>query len=182
MPYHEEGIHNCKIIGQGFTKSATKGTPGFYLKIQPDGSEYEREVTWWITEGTHEFAIRDLRKLGFQGDSFGSLDPDAPGYHDFAGQSIHVECRHEPGNNGKTYERWELPFAGTPRETASLEKKEIRKLDNLFGKALKQSVIAAPAEAPAEETPAAPQEQEHITRQDAIDEANQAANDDDIPF
>mgnify|MGYP001173740613 FL=1 len=136
MAAFEQGIYeNCLVTGQGFLSSKTKGTPGFYLRIQPYTDGPERDITWWLTDKTVEYVVRDLRKLGFNGRSFGELNPESGTHHSFVGDFITAECQYEKGEDGKDYERWQLPYEG--REIKPLERSEQRRLNNLFDKFLK---------------------------------------------
>lgn len=141
MPHYNEGIYEAEVVHQGLNVSSQKGTPGFFLRIQPEDGAYERDIQWWITENTVDNVLRDLKRLGFVGSSWSQLDPNTDGFHDFSGQKIQAVCKHEQSPDGeKTYERWELPYDGKPREVKSLDKKGARSLDNLFGKKLKSAI------------------------------------------
>jgi len=167
MPHYEPGVYQAEVLGQEFRPSTSKGTPGFHLKIRPEGGAYERELTFWITEKTAEYVARDLAKLGFRGSSFAELEPGTPNYHSFAGDTITVVCSHEKSNTdpNKVFERWQLPYEGG--ETGEpMASKDVRKLDALFGKHLKRAAKAAPAES------------KPITPEDAKAEAD----DSDVPF
>lgn len=138
MASYAEGLYqNVPIIGQGYSKSKEKNTPYFFLTIKP--GDYERELRFYLPDGKEDAIDRlfsALERIGFDGSSFAELDPDNPKFWDFSQTTIDCECKHE-ANGGKTYERWELPFAGIAREVAPLDSKDVRKLDALFGKKLK---------------------------------------------
>jgi hypothetical protein len=158
MAYYKDGrTYECEVIQQGFNESSAKKTSGFFLIVKPicevhpetgehveDCLPYERTVQFWITEKTAERIITDLRKLGFEGKAFIDLDPDRRGTYSFVGQRIRVVCKHET-SDGKTYDKFELPFLGSPRVIPN-QSNVASKLDNLFGKKLKTSAgPAAPA-------------------------------------
>ena len=64
MAAFEQGIYeNCLVTGQGFLSSKTKGTPGFYLRIQPYTDGPERDITWWLTDKTVEGAVWTGEKI-----------------------------------------------------------------------------------------------------------------------
>ena len=66
-----------------------------------------------------------------------------------------------------------MPYEGKPRETKLLDRKEVRKLDMMFGKQLKATKPVAPAA-----QPVAPPTKEELEAQIAAD----IAADDGIPF
>ena len=177
MPHYDEGIYACQITAQGLNKSSKKATPGFFLRVQPEGGAYERDIQWWITTGTVEYVVRDLKSLGFNGKSFGELDPRREGFYNFVGATIKAACTHEV-NGEKTYERWELPFGGA--DLQPLDAAEAQQLDSLFGNQLRadgSSEYSAPA--PAAQAPWDVDAAKELQRQ--IDKFTPQA-DDSIPF
>lgn len=186
MPHYDKGLYQVEITNQGLNKSSQKGTPGFFLRILPEGGAYERDIQWWITEKTVEYVIRDLRSLGFAGKSFGELDLRRKGFHNFIGMEIKAACTHEE-NGDKVYERWGLPFGGadiTPLGTA-----EAHELDSLFGDQLQSqddeyNEPERRGQAPVEEAPWEKDAAKEATEKLAADAANlpPGAPDDDIPF
>ncbi len=182
MPQFDEGIYTCEITDQGLNKSSKKGTPGFFLRVLPEGSEYTRDVQWWITEGTAKFVARDLKSLGFKGRSWGELDTRREGFHNFVGATIKVACTHEE-NGDKVYERWGLPFGGA--DLKPLDKAEAQQLDSMFGAELQsqpdeysEPARPAPASEPAWDRDAAQESAEQM----AQEAANIADDDPSIPF
>ena len=174
-PHYAEGVYECEIVGQGLNTSKTKGTPGVFLDIVPQNGQYDRRIQWWITDKTVDFVIRDLRLIGFAGESWSELDPTSEKFYDFTGKTIQAQCRYERDatDPSKVYERWELPYEGKPRETIRLDKKQVRKLDMMFGKQLKAAKLEAPAA-----QPVAPPTKEELEAQIDAD----IAADDGIPF
>jgi hypothetical protein len=157
-PYYSVGRYWGKITQQALGESKEKKTPFFAIRFivtgkvdpaDPQGDliaceQYERTLNMYLTEGTIEFVTRDLEKLGFQGDSFKYLDPSTPGFHDFTGVEGAFYCSHEE-YEGKAREKWSLAKeGGTKLEVEPLESKQVRALDNLFGKHLKGLKKAAP--------------------------------------
>lgn len=150
-PYYSVGFYWGKITQQALGESKEKKTPFFALRFMvlgkidpadPNGEliaceKYERTINMYITEGTIEFVTRDLGRLGFEGDSFRFLDPNTPGFHDFTNTEAAFYCSHEE-YEGKAREKWSLAKEGGAKlEVEPLETKQVRTLDNLFGKHLK---------------------------------------------
>ncbi len=173
MPFYDQGVYTCEITDQGLNKSSKKGTPGFFLRVQPEGGTYERDIQWWITEGTAQYVVRDLRSLGFTGQSWSELNPQREGYHNFVGATIKAACTHEE-NGDKVYERWGLPFGGA--DITPLDSAETQQLDNLFGDQL--------AAKPSDEYSAPEQPQWDKDDANALlaEAANVQPTDSDIPF
>lgn len=146
-PHYAEGVYECEIVAQGLNTSKTKGTPGVFVDIMPRNGQYDRRIQWWITDKTVDFVIRDLRLIGFSGESWSEFDPTSEKFYDFTGKTIQAQCKYERDatDQSKVYERWELPYEGKPRETKLLDRKEVRKLDMMFGKQLKAAKLEAPA-------------------------------------
>lgn len=105
---------------------------------------YERRIDMWISENTIEFVSRDLNKLGYPHDTFDQLEMTHPKKHDFYGQEIEVQCKHDSYTDNKSGqkkegEKWSLAFEGGSAPTPdALESRGVRKLNSLFGKQLKQ--------------------------------------------
>lgn len=182
--YENEKEYVCAVTQQGFTESSQKKTLGFFLKIRPVGQvipddpentyecpSQERQITLWITEKTQVRVVEDLRRLGWQGSDFTELDPDA-GSFSFVGRNIRAVCKHEE-NNGKTYDKFELPFFGKVMEN---DKSVAARLNKAFGKMLKEP-ISAPKQQAAK--PAAKSPQKPVP---ASVNAELQEGDDDVPF
>lgn len=186
-PYYEPGTYLAAIIGQGFTEAKT-GTMQFCLRIVPkllltsDGEEhavtqeYERTIFRPITDKTVGWVLEELAALGWQGTKWVELDPQTEGYHSFVGQETKVMCQHEE-YEGSMQERWRL--FGEGREIVAVPPDKLRRLDDAFGRAIKdfRKGNPAPASTPA---PTAPVTTPEAAERDAA--AAEATDDSDIPF
>lgn len=176
--HYQAGKYRCQITEQAFGESKDKHTPFFGLKVKPTGfydpatgdlvpcSDFERTVYLYMTDKTIDQATKNIRSLGFTGDSFRQLDPEVPGHTSLIGTEADFQCKHEPYNNTLS-EKWEFPLSeGRPLEKVSGLSK---KLDALFGKSIKGS--AGPKAAPAK-----------AASDGAVPVAAGVAPDDEIPF
>jgi hypothetical protein len=179
-PYYPVGRYACKVVGQALRESST-GNPQFVLRFTVKGrvdpadpsrfipmpAQYERTHYRSIIEKTIPHFTRDLKALGFQGETFTELDPNTEGFHDFTGQEVDMWCAHTPGSDGQLREEWSVARGGSSLKVKPLENKKVRELDNLFGKHLK-GLKAETAAMPVAEQPA---------------QANELGiTDDDVPF
>lgn len=170
--YYEPGKYWGKITRQGFNEAST-GTPQFVLSFEvvgqmnpadpagdllPVTARYERTAFMPLTEKTIERFLDDLAMLGFEGQSFAELNPDAETHVSFVEQEAMFSCEHD-SYEGKTRERWRLASGGGTFELKNpLDAKGYRKLDTLFGKALKSRFTGTkPAAKPAPEKRQAPE-------------------------
>lgn len=145
-PQFERGLYRCTIISQALGESNT-GTPQFVFRFRIEAlvsgdqefgaDEGERTCYVYLSEKTMEFAVRDIKSLGFDKNSLRYLDPKIAGFHDFVGQSVQMYCKHEM-YDGKTREKWNISNP-TALEVKPVEASKLRDLDNLFGRALKAS-------------------------------------------
>ncbi len=210
-PYYEPGTYLAAIVGQGFQPSSEKKTPQFVLRIVPkllfgsDGAEhpvpqeYERTIYRPITDGTLGRLLQDLSDLGWHGTQLAQLDPSTEGYHSFVGQEIKVACKHDDyRQTGNPQETWEI--AGERRAIAPSSPDSLRRLDDAFGRAIKdfRKGNPAPAVTPAPTAPtptpeaaerdigvdglAFAQIQGNLKAAAALRELAAEAKDDDIPF
>lgn len=167
MASYAEGVYQCKVTGQGFGESKTKGTPFFYLDIQPEYQIINNELhdlpedcRWvrrferYLSDNTFEYFLEDMKSIGWEGGALSDLGPE--GSTSFLGAEIKCRCVHEAASDGsgKVYERWMLwrPTSGgiaAPEKT--LDKTGLRKLDAMFGDKLKSAfgAKAKPASKPA---------------------------------
>lgn len=117
------------------------------------------------TDGTNlaDKTLEVLKHLGLPGDRLSVLDPDHPEFFDLAGKHVELYCSHKM-KEGNVFERW---YINTPRaiQGKPADQKQLRRLDALFGKALKQKGKAA--------TPATTEPQS---------DGGEPPADDDIPF
>lgn len=156
-----QGRYWVRVLSQAFGKSKNKGTPEFSMRIlilgkvnveNPDGDlvrcdQNERYIFIYITEGTAEFVIDDLARIGYDKPSFKFLNSGVPGHFDFTNREFEAFCEHEE-YEGKTKEKWRIAKPRNHIESAPLDDKEVRQLDSLFGKQLAKlgkPVAKAPA-------------------------------------
>jgi hypothetical protein len=139
-----------KITSNKMGKAKT-GTAQFILQFEivgkinpadPDGDLLtcptgERTVFRAITDKTIDWVLKDLEQLGFQGESFRLLDMDEPGGVNFQNRELAFFCEHKYGNDQKLREQWGISSGHKPLVIEPMEAKEIRALDNLFGRSLK---------------------------------------------
>lgn len=142
-PFYSVGTYLGEVTQWALGKSSAKGTPQFALRfkvlneITPEGpqevtAQYERTTYLYFTDKTIERSLEDLKNLGFDGNSFSMLND-----HNFSGVHAEFICQHEE-YNGDMREKWGLRGSSSPMEVTPLDAKEIRNLDMLFGKSLKQ--------------------------------------------
>ena len=160
-PYYAEGDYLFRVTDQGFGETKN-GVPFFFLRGTPttlliNGNEemcekqFEREITKYLSDKAVEYTIKDLRALGWEGESFKELDPTQPNSLSWVGQSIRVYCEHETNDAG-TWERWNLPYVASDKPAkAKSDVKIASKLDALFGKLAKETATkkSKPAARPA---------------------------------
>ena len=149
--YFKPGRYLCRIKNQGFSKTKA-GDDQFFLLFDivgeinpadPEGdliSTNPGERTAYFTLKTDknaEFFVKDMRRLGCPMTSFGMLDPNNDGFHNFGGIETEFTCEKNE-YQGKESERWQLAREGGGGPVAvPLDAKETRRLDALFGAALK---------------------------------------------
>jgi hypothetical protein len=134
---YPEGQYLAQVTNQYFGESAEKGTPKFCLVIRIIGNRdcpdspcrpQKREIVWWITDKTVEWVMRDLRALGYMGETLTGVDPDDEDFHDFRGKNIEVSCIHEEDQEGRLWERWKL--SAGPQNLK--DKSKLRRLDRIL--------------------------------------------------
>ena len=120
---------------------------------------YERTVYRVINDKTVDFAMQDIEALcdakGCDGiTSFRSLDPDRPEFtHDFVGTELAFFCKHDV-YEGKTNEKWQVSRGGGASAGEAMDDKEMRQLDALFGKRLKETKPVAQSRKAVDSVPA----------------------------
>jgi hypothetical protein len=138
-PFYPPGCYRCRIIGQQFGESST-GNPMFVLKFQvleclepfnDSFPQYERKAYFAVTEKTYERVLNDLRNIGFTGHRFVEIDPDTPGYQNFAGTEVEMHCMHDEDQNGNLRERW-IARGDTLKPLS--DKRRLNSLDARFAK------------------------------------------------
>ena len=159
---YQNGKYVGRITEQALGKSKKKGTPEIQIRfavlgavdpVDPEGHLLqapigERTVYLYITTNTAEYVLRDLGRLGFDGDSFSKIDPQVAGWCDLTGKEVEFECRSET-YDGEEREKWQVASAihSTPLDT-----KQVQELDALYGRQLKAASKAVSKAA--KETPA----------------------------
>jgi hypothetical protein len=141
---YEQGAYDATVMSQGFGKSEKRGTPYFWLEVEPfalidkyTGEKKEvgrqpRTIYVYITEKTIEFVAENLAAIGYNGSSFSDLDPVNEGHHSFVGQEIRAYCKHEE-YDGDMREKWQISGGGGPSHEP-LGKSAQMAIDKLFGK------------------------------------------------
>lgn len=174
-PYYQPGTYLGEVIEHRLQKAKT-GTWQLVLRFKVIGygdrvsyqpvQQYERAMYRALTDKTVEFVVKDLEQLGFESDSFSVLEPTHPHHVSLVGRKTEFYCKHTNDLHGQLRENWSIsrPRDDADRETPTA--KELREVDNLFGKALQKNKRATPAPQKATRTPV---EDTEIT-------------DDDIPF
>jgi hypothetical protein len=125
-------------------------------EVDASVQSYERTYYRVLNEKTAEYAIEDLKNLGYDLPTFTGLDPSDPDGFVFDGREADMWCGHENTEDGGSKEKWTVARRGggsTEIEGKRADRKALRNLDNLFGKALKESAPAKPA--PAQRQPVA---------------------------
>ncbi len=152
-PFYEKGRYLVRL-GKHDVVEKPAG-PQLVLRFQvlglvtPTGfqetQQYERTFYRVINEKTAEYAIEDLKSLGYNRASFADLDPDSD--FTFEGAQVEMFCNHEV-YQGNEQERWSVArkLVSSDIEGKRVEKKQLRALDNLFGKALKAGATVAKAQ------------------------------------
>jgi len=164
--HYAPGTYPAKITGQDIIETEY----GFQLaiRIMPQDGEYERTVFLGLTnadgspasfewEGeTINVADQTLdvvAYLGLPDGHISKLSPTHPEHFSLIGLQVEAYCSHKAKQDGSQVERWRIntprALPGKPAETNSL-----KKLDSLFGKALKAKQKERGGEPPAAaETP-----------------------------
>lgn len=142
------GTYLGRMTDCGQSKAKT-GTPFFWIEFK---IEYEavngnwepieptsRDVEFYLTDAAWDSSISKLKSLGWNGNL------DAPEFGPEVAAGIPLECKHEE-YNGKTRERFGLPYAG--RERTPLDRAEQRALQAKLAKEFKERPAGAPAAPP----------------------------------
>ena len=152
MSYQQGTYPGSRILKQGFPAPGEYGMQ-FALTVLPGGGAKNRTVYLSLTDGNgepHEYsdkALDVLRYLGFRGDSvdFGKLDPSQDGHFSFVGMEIECYCSVKARDDGTTKENWYINTPSTGGGAiVSPESADIRKLNSLFGKAMKTGSASSP--------------------------------------
>ena len=203
-PYYASGRYWGKITHQALTESSN-GNPQVVVTFEvlglvdpdnpdgdllPCGQRNERSIFRAITAKTAEWVADDLRKLGFTSNKPSDVDLDSATCCDLRGNEAAFWCDHEPHyKTGEQQERWKVASDSPGLQVKPLEAKEVRKLDAMFGRFLKDKPVqtaptakaAAPAAKPAPKATKKDLEELNEKFDESMD-AESAAPDDDIPF
>lgn len=149
--YKDKGVYWGKVIQHHLTKSKN-GHPQFVLQFtiigevdpaNPGGALLycpvaDRTVYMVLmnNEASIEINRSQLEILGYEGDRPSRLEMDATDGFNFVGNELAFYCKHDVWE-GKTSERWSISTGKKPLEIAPLDAKDLRALDNLFGRSLK---------------------------------------------
>ncbi len=145
--------------------------------LLPVTQQYERTVFRVITDKTIEWVMQDLDKLGWTGEDWATFDEGHPQCCSIVGAELAFSCKHEAHYlTGEPREVWSVAQDNPGLAVVPLETSELRKLNALFGKALKGRQKSEPKAQPAR-TPATPPP---IGSEAAAVEAAEA--DDGVPF
>ncbi len=134
------------------TDKNKNGTPYMYFQFnithkQAENSEsvqvdkpFQREIRWYLTTAAWEGTEEKLKQIGFNGDFIN------PGIGDQF-KICWLQCEHNKGNDGKTYENWEFnDVESVARERAPVAHNELKKMSARYKNA--QSVAKPPAGKP----------------------------------
>jgi hypothetical protein len=183
-PFYAKGVYVCQGISQALGETSN-GNTQFVLRfkvlgaVDPDNADnyipaeeqYERTYYRVINEKTIDYAIEDLKALGFDRESFKFLDPNTPGFQNFAGQVFNMFCKHTT-YQGEPREEWGVARKGGALEVKPVEAAKVRQLDSLFAaqlKGLKKQPAQTKAVSKPNGTPPPPATRQVVT-------------DDDVPF
>jgi hypothetical protein len=152
-PYYAEGLHVGEVVGQNLSKAKT-GTVQFVLGVKvlgvpndadgydPHKWQYTRTIYMALTDKTMSFVLEKLKYLGFDGTSLSQLDLAHPKAISFVGNQVDLWCKHDTNQSGDLVEKWNLSSGLPAMQFETLDAKEVRQLDALFGKALKANAPA----------------------------------------
>jgi hypothetical protein len=139
----DQGVYKANI--QKVTLGETKtGKPQIVYEVildsiqQSDGEfapcpHLARTIYRVITDNTIDYALDDLRELGYDRATFADIDPESPNAFDFDGIEVTVEMKLEM-YEGRQTERWNFTRKGAGKK---LEASAVSKLDAMFGAKLK---------------------------------------------
>lgn len=170
--YKDECAYWGRVTKQAIGKTSN-GNPQFVLSfmvlgeinpLDPQGDlipcqTHERSVYRVITDKTVDYAMEDITALceakGCEGiNSFRSLDPSRSDFtHDFVGTELGFYCKHGE-YQGKVNEKWQISRNGGASAGEAMDDKEMRQLDALFGKRLKETKPVAQSRKPVDSVPA----------------------------
>lgn len=140
----QPGIYKATLQGACLTEAKT-GTSQIAYEFITDSvldssGEYvdcpsvTRTIFRALTENTIDYAVADLKRLGYDRDNFDDISPDSPNAFDFSGIEVQVEMRIEEGPDGREREKWEFSHKAARKK---LEATGVSKLNALFGSKLR---------------------------------------------
>ena len=147
--YYPQGVYLGRVVRQELGESSKKGTPQFVVTFQileardnfgdsTRVASHERSVYIYLTEKSMPIALEALKVLGYRGTKISSL-----GDADFTGKEVELYCKHED-YEGEARERWNISTPREQKESKPVDPAALRKLDALFGKALKSQAVVEP--------------------------------------
>ena len=158
MAAYNIGSYMFRVTNQGYGESNEKKTPFFFLEGVPvaqleQGERLEienghpRTIKLYITDNTAEMVLAKLRNAGWPGGKWATLNLDNKDPFSFVDQEIEAVCSHEPGmkNDGKMYDKWDLPFPGGANEPLQSDPTIASRLDALYGKTVAPKKAAKPS-------------------------------------
>ena len=143
--FYKAGLHVGECTGQFMGQSDNENkTPYFALKFcivarveheqEHNVQSSERTVYLYLSQKALPMTTEVLDFLGYDKDSLKFLNPDYQGFFDFTGKRCDLWCKIEE-YQGDTKEKWSV---STPRKPVTpIDDKELRRLDSLFGKAIR---------------------------------------------
>jgi hypothetical protein len=152
-PFYSPGSYECQVTSFGLGESSN-GNPMVTLRVRvayyieapgtalPVSQEYERDIRLVVTDKTTEMVLKKLRHAGWTGDRFEALGS-------IVGTTVRCTCKHEPGIDDKAnqlFERWDLTLPPLQKEPLETNSQVAKRLNALFGKALKEGSGPKPAE------------------------------------
>ena len=143
--------------------------------LQSDGEFAEcphvpRTIYRVLTENTIDFAVEELRRMGYDRAGFDDLDPDSPNAFDFDGVEITVELKYEMYND-RERERWQFTRKGAGKK---LEAAGVSKLNAMFGAKMRAAGADNGTRAPvARVAPSRPQPQQRDNGVPKDDDGNE---------
>jgi hypothetical protein len=151
-PYYKPGRYWGKVTHQRVGKTS-KGNPQLVISflilgvvnpadpdgdLLPCGEHYERSVFRVITENTIEYVQADVKKLGWSGEQWHQFDEEAADCVSIVRNELAFSCTHEPHyETGEPVEKWSIGQNSMGPNVEALSDSEYRKLDAMFGRALK---------------------------------------------
>jgi hypothetical protein len=142
---YKSGLHVGECTGQLMGQSDNeKKTPYLALRFnivarvenerEIPVEEAERTVYLYLSEAALDMAVDVISHLGYDKDSLKFLDPAQQGFFNFAGKRCDLWCKIEEWK-GQPKEKWSVSLPRGP--VIPIEEKELRRLDSLFGKAIR---------------------------------------------